>query len=393
MKRAIVLSGGGSKGAYQIGVWAALRKLNIKYDIVTGTSVGALNGALMVQNTFYRGLFLWKKINFNLLFQEKLKNQKDPREIIKMYSKNILKNKGMEVTKLENLLKKYIDEQKVFTSKIDFGLITVKSPSLTPLILTKNQIQDGMLCDYLMASATCFPAFKKKNIEDQDYIDGGYYDNLPINLAISLGAEEIIAIDLKAIGIKQKIQNENIPITYITPNNHLTSFLIFDPDETKKAIALGYNDTMKVFGKLEGNHFTFKKRELTKNNQRKKDKIKNKLTDLLHFNQNIKDDLLKIASYKRIINNKKDLGQQIDEIVDFLGISYKIDPTPIYKMKTFEKKLWEKMNNDDKKENKITEIYHKLITCVTKKDKIDLASTSLLFPKETLAAIYLSIMK
>ena len=41
MKRAIVLSGGGSKGAYQIGVWKALKKMHIDYDIVTGTSVGA----------------------------------------------------------------------------------------------------------------------------------------------------------------------------------------------------------------------------------------------------------------------------------------------------------------------------------------------------------------
>ena len=40
MKRAIVLSGGGARGAYQIGVWKALRKLNIKYDIVTGHQSG-----------------------------------------------------------------------------------------------------------------------------------------------------------------------------------------------------------------------------------------------------------------------------------------------------------------------------------------------------------------
>ena len=57
--RAVVLSGGGSKGSYQIGVWKALRKLKIKYDIVTGTSVGALNGALMVQNKFHKACKLW----------------------------------------------------------------------------------------------------------------------------------------------------------------------------------------------------------------------------------------------------------------------------------------------------------------------------------------------
>ena len=65
--KAIVLSGGGSKGSYQIGVWKALRKLRIKYDIVTGTSVGALNGALMTQGNFHRALKVWKSINLKTL--------------------------------------------------------------------------------------------------------------------------------------------------------------------------------------------------------------------------------------------------------------------------------------------------------------------------------------
>ena len=51
--RAVVLSGGGGKGAYQIGVWKALRKLNYDYKIVTGTSIGAINGLMMAQKSFY----------------------------------------------------------------------------------------------------------------------------------------------------------------------------------------------------------------------------------------------------------------------------------------------------------------------------------------------------
>ena len=53
-KKAVVLSGGGSRGAYQVGVWKALRKLHYRYKIVTGTSVGALNGTLMVQNDYFK---------------------------------------------------------------------------------------------------------------------------------------------------------------------------------------------------------------------------------------------------------------------------------------------------------------------------------------------------
>ena len=68
--KAVVLSGGGSKGSYQMGVWKALRKLHYNYEIVTGTSAGALNGALMTQNSYFKGLRLWQKINLKVLFGE-----------------------------------------------------------------------------------------------------------------------------------------------------------------------------------------------------------------------------------------------------------------------------------------------------------------------------------
>ncbi len=45
----LVLGGGGARGAYQIGVWKALLEKNIQFEVITGTSVGGLNGALIAQ--------------------------------------------------------------------------------------------------------------------------------------------------------------------------------------------------------------------------------------------------------------------------------------------------------------------------------------------------------
>lgn len=56
IKKAVVLSGGGAKGGYQIGVWKALREIGFKPDIVTGTSIGALNGALMAMGKYREAL-------------------------------------------------------------------------------------------------------------------------------------------------------------------------------------------------------------------------------------------------------------------------------------------------------------------------------------------------
>ena len=64
MLKAIVLSGGGPKGSYELGVWKALRKLKYDYDIVTGTSIGSVNGFLMVQKDYKKACKLWKELDF-----------------------------------------------------------------------------------------------------------------------------------------------------------------------------------------------------------------------------------------------------------------------------------------------------------------------------------------
>ena len=79
--KALVLSGGGSKGSYQLGVWKALKKLRIKYDIITGTSSGALNGALMTQNTYKRAKKIWNELNMTVIFGEDINETSDKKEI------------------------------------------------------------------------------------------------------------------------------------------------------------------------------------------------------------------------------------------------------------------------------------------------------------------------
>lgn len=264
--RAIVLSGGGSKGSYEIGVWKALRKLNINYDIVTGTSVGALNGALMVQKDFLKALFLWYNLDYDDIFEVKKDYNKD--DIYKLYKEGILSG-GVDISHLENTINKYINVNKFFKSDINFGLITVKVPSMKTIKMTKKELNKNNLKDYLVASASCFPAFKLKKIDNEYYIDGGFSDNMPINLAVEMGADEIIAVDLDEIGIKRNLKY-NVDVTYITPKNKIDSFLKFEKNSSRRGIRLGYNDTMKKYKKLDGDMYTFKKNNLIKNEKKYK---------------------------------------------------------------------------------------------------------------------------
>lgn len=65
-KRALVLAGGGAKGSYQIGVWRALQELDWTPDIITGASVGTLNGCLFTMGKIQEAEDLWRSWKFTM---------------------------------------------------------------------------------------------------------------------------------------------------------------------------------------------------------------------------------------------------------------------------------------------------------------------------------------
>ena len=57
----LVLDGGGARGAYQIGAWKALVEAGVKFNAVAGTSVGALNGALICMGDVEKAESFWRE--------------------------------------------------------------------------------------------------------------------------------------------------------------------------------------------------------------------------------------------------------------------------------------------------------------------------------------------
>lgn len=397
--RAIVLSGGGAKGSYEIGVWKALRHLNINYDIVTGTSVGALNGALMVQKDYLKALFLWYNLKYKDVFE--IKENYTEEEIKKFYKDEILKG-GIDITNLETTVEKLINKKKFFKSNIKYGLITVRFPSLKHVEMTKENLNEKNLVDYLIASASCFPAFKLKEIDSKLYLDGGFYDNMPINLAVKLGADEVIAVDLDEIGVKRKVKYD-VDITYITPKNKIDSFLKFEKNSSRRGIRLGYNDTMKKYKKLDGNKYTFKLNDLEKNFQKYKTKFKNNIDDI-----KINEVILKNITLKKIYDKEEIYYKKFNNIIEKSGYMFLIDDSYIYSIKKFNKALIKKFDkiNINKKEieeklklNKIkiylntANIVKYLYELKREGNHKKLNKLCLLFPNEFLIANYIYIIK
>ncbi len=316
MKKGLVLGGGGSKGAYQIGALKALKKLKYDYQIVTGTSIGAINGAFFVSKQFKECEYLWHIIDNKKIYNKKILNEQDT---IKMLTSNILVKNGIETTTMENIIKKHLNIDKFFKSNIDYALTSYNKTKFKPVTKRKKELTKNNLVDYIMASATLYPAFKPKKIEEHEYIDGGFHDTLPINLAIDLGATEIVAIDLDTFGIKSNNIDKKIPITYIKPKQNLGNIAHFSSTNSKKIIKYGYNDTMKVYNLYDGNYYTFKKNHL-QNLYKKYNKtyekilnkyIKNKLSfnttiETLAEHLNLKDEIV-YSQYNYIYNIKKEI--------------------------------------------------------------------------------------
>lgn len=281
-KIALVLGGGGARGAYEIGVWRACREEGFSFNIVTGTSVGSINGAMVAQDEFDLAEQLWREIDTEMVLDihpeligegpkdydpkiEKL----SPEEVLD-FIKNIFINKGVSTRGLEDLLRKYIDEDRVRNSKIQYGLVTAEMPSLKERQILKGHwlfcedIPQGRLHDFIMASASFFPAMQPHLIDGVYYIDGGYVDTVPVSMAVEKGATKIIAVELNPenpLTKKESKAHENL--TWIKSPWDLGSILEFDKENAKRIMELGYLEGRKAFGHNTGNFFTFEKDAFT----------------------------------------------------------------------------------------------------------------------------------
>lgn len=401
MKRAVVLSGGGAKGGYEIGVWKALRRLDIDYDIVTGTSVGALIGELMVQKDYDKALKLWYFMDYSKVMDIEINGRfstkKGREEIVKKYAKGAIKG-GRELIGLRKIVDDLYDNDKFFSSDVDYGLVTVYFPSFKPKYVVKSKLKKDEVKDYLMASSACFPAFKMYKIGKNSFIDGGYYDNLPIDLAIKLGAEEVIAVNTGTIGIIRKVKNDKVKIINIKPRNDIGNFLAFEKKYARRAIAFGYNDAMKTFGKLEGDLYTFRLGSLKRNYDR----------NINRFISNVEKyipELISKLRYKKILS--KNNFDAFNKVLENTAKAFLIDEADIYRtsflnMKikreyirtkiTSFNKIKRKIKTKALKKNYINKeliiyIYHLLDDY--EKNKNTITSISLFFFDAFLSAVYL----
>ena len=235
-QKALVLAGGGARGSYQVGVWRALMELDWHPQIITGTSVGSLNGAMFVLDLYETARDMWLTIRSRDVME--LPDEGADLSALHQFLRSVVKAGGMDVSPLEDIVERVLDEDALRAAPTRFGLVTVESRGLKPRELTLDEIPEGRVKDYLMASAACFPALRARDIDGKKFLDGGYSDNMPMGLAKKMGAEELVCVDLEGVGITRP-NLTGLPTTMIRSYWELGDILHFDPDTARRNIELG----------------------------------------------------------------------------------------------------------------------------------------------------------
>lgn len=265
-KLGLVLEGGGAKGSYHLGVYKALHELGYHFDGVAGTSIGALNGALIAQGDWFKAYELWYNISNNQIYgvDEEVIESLTRGEITGKaleYAADVIhsfiKSKGIDTTVMKELFSSRLNEKKLRKSKTDLGIVTVKLPDFKTVEIFKDEIPKGEILSYLMASAN-FPLFKREEGNSGTFIDGGIINNMPLNMLPTRGIKEIIAVRTLGVGVTKRYKNPEVKITYIEPSKHLGGTLDFNRLTARENLQLGYQDTFKQLRGYVGKEFCIK---------------------------------------------------------------------------------------------------------------------------------------
>ncbi|MFN4216772.1 MAG: patatin-like phospholipase family protein [Brevinematales bacterium] len=263
---ALVLGGGGAKGAYHIGVWKAIREMGIGLEAIFGTSVGAINACLIGQGDYFCAEQLWSNLSISrvlalppeLLQDGRFVLTKKNLPVLQNFLKNSLREGGLDTQPLRQLIETYLDEPKLRRSGLDIGLISVKLNDFSPLKVFLSETKPGTWASYLLASAA-FPGFKSPRIGGVSFIDGGLYNNLPHELAKQRGYRKIIVVDNSGIGNNRLPEVAGTETVYIKNTMNFGGEFDFVPEILQKWIKLGYYDALQTFGVIQGKRYFYRK--------------------------------------------------------------------------------------------------------------------------------------
>lgn len=260
---AVALEGGGAKGAYEIGVWKALEEAGFRYNAVSGTSVGALNGALMAMRDLPRAVDAWSNLHVSKVIDlgslsaedyKKLLNGKldaDDWQLLP-HALGMILNGGLDVAPLRAWVRELVDAHRIKTSDVNFYVSTFSISDHKSLEVHVNELPEDQICDILLASAY-HPSFRLEKLGGKFYADGGFVDTLPLHALVEAGYKDILAVRIPGPGVEKLfVMPGDVNVTTIRPTADLGNVLNFDAAQARRDIEIGCLDAKRLLYGLHG---------------------------------------------------------------------------------------------------------------------------------------------
>ena len=186
-KTAFVFSGGASLGAVEVGMLKAIVEAGYKADMVFGTSVGSLNGAIYAFDPTIEGVKtleeIWRRIKTFDVFSPSVIT---PIKNIATFGQYLISPKNLRRLIIENV--KY---SKIEQTKIPLFITATDINTGDEVVMNK-----GLIVEALLASTGIPGLFQPQRMGHRLLVDGGLVNNSPISSAVKLGAEKVVVFPI-----------------------------------------------------------------------------------------------------------------------------------------------------------------------------------------------------
>lgn len=185
VKTALVLAGGGSLGAVQVGMLRALLEAGVAFDLVIGASVGAINGAYFAARPTAEGVAeladFWRGLRKADVFPFSLTDTLAA----------ILRRRGylLQSSALKQLVRRALPVTLIEETELPLYIVTTNLLTGTDELLSSGSVEQALL-----ASAAIPLVFPTVQIGDKWLVDGGVTSNTPIASAVFLGATRVVVV-------------------------------------------------------------------------------------------------------------------------------------------------------------------------------------------------------
>ncbi len=205
----LVLSGGGARGAAHVGVLKVLEQLRVPVDCIVGTSMGAIVGGLYASGMSAAEIEqAVVEIDWSAVFNDRLERENRPfrrkRDDDLWLVKGRMGMRGREFRFPTGLIQgqKIRGTLSFYTMPVaavrDFDQLPIPFRAVATDIVTGEEavLANGVLAEAIHASMAIPAVFAPVEIEDRLLVDGGVSNNLPVSVALDMGAATIIAVDI-----------------------------------------------------------------------------------------------------------------------------------------------------------------------------------------------------